>query len=165
MSEMVYQWKPRFNVPVDAQVAGEELERLRVRNNGQLTPPSVVRAAEPEDSPLHPAFEWDDEEAAQKFREDQARYMLRGITVSVERDGEAAKPIRAFVNVEADDDSRGYIDVITAMSDKALRQQVLARAKQELDDWRNRYNEYAELAGVFEAIDRLEGHGLLVPNG
>lgn len=149
---MIYKWKPQAGIQVDAQVAGERLEELRVRNNGQLTPRAVVDDARPEQAPLHPAFEWRDEVAAEKYREDQARYMLRQITVTLPEEDKERPPIRAFVNVRVED-SQSYTHVAHALSDAELRQQVLARAWRELQDWRQRYKELEELADVFSAID------------
>jgi len=152
---MVYKWKSRASIPVDPQVAGETLEGLRVRNNGQLTPRAVVDEASAEDSPLHPAFEWDDDAAAAAYREDQARYLLRSITVTVQDQEAFETPVRAFVTVRQDD-SAAYTSIGHAMSDQELRQQVLQRAWQELEAFRQRYHDFEELALVVSAIDRVE---------
>lgn len=71
------------------------------------------------------------------------------MTVLEEGDGE---PVRAFVVVTIDD-SEGYQSLRVAMSDEAMRQQVVARAKRELAEWRERYRELNELAKVFAALD------------
>lgn len=150
---MTYKWKPQVSIPVDPQVAGIELENLRVRNNGRLTQEDVVACAEPEESPLHPAFEWNDRKAAEEYRLQQAGYMIRSITIAPESDGAvSSQPIRAFVNVVRDED-RSYTSVAHAMSDEDLRKQIIARAWKELDDWRARYNELVEFAKVFSLIE------------
>lgn len=150
---MVYRWKDAASVKVDAQAAGEELERLRIRANGRLDSRDVVEAARAADSPLHPAFEWNDAKAAERWRHEQAGYMIRSIEVVVDRpDGEAA-PIRAFVSVKRDED-RSYTSVAHAMSDADLRAQVIADALKELVAWRDRHAELTELAAVFVAIDQ-----------
>ena len=154
---MIYQWKPksRVGIAIDAQAAGEALETLRVRNNGQLTPTAVVTAAKAKRSVLHSAFEWNDGKAASLYREDQARYLLRSITVMVDEDAEEPKPIRAFVSV-TQDESQSYTSIAHAMSDEGLRQQVLDRAWKELKDFRERYRDYKELAEILAAIDNTE---------
>lgn len=149
---MVYKWKPQAGIKVDAQAAGEHLEQVRVRNNGQLTPRAVVDDARDAGSPLHPAFEWDNVTAAEAYREDQARYLLRMIVVTSTAEGAEIKPTRAFVNVEMEGDT-AYTHIVHAMSDAELRQQVLKRALRELTDWRNRYAELQELADLFAQID------------
>lgn len=52
----------------------EELTNLNAK--GRLTPASVLRRARNENSPMHSYFEWDDAEAAEKFRIEQARTLI-----------------------------------------------------------------------------------------
>lgn len=149
---MVYQWKPGSRITLDAQVAGEELERIRARTNGLLTAPVVVDAARHPTSPLHNAFEWADDVAAERYREVQARELIRALVVAV-KPADAERSIRAFVCVERDD-ATGYTSLRSAMSDAELRRQVVQRAWRELAQWRERYEGYAELAEVFAVVDR-----------
>lgn len=151
---MIYRWKDGARFGVDAQKAGTELERIRVRHNGRLEPEWVVHAAKSERNPLHPLFEWDDTVAAQNWRVDQARGVIRSVEVVVEQ-AEESTPIRAFVSVIRGND-RSYTSVEHAMSDPALRQQVLRAALKELEAWRSRYAELVELANVFAAIDEAQ---------
>ncbi len=150
---MEYSWKPKAMIPVDAQVAGDTLEALRIANNDRLTPEMVVDAARDENSPLHPAFEWDDGVAAEAYRASQAGYMIRCIVATVTVDGGEPKTIRAFVNVERDED-RSYTNIVHAMSDAELRAQIVERAWRELLGWKSRYEEYDELAKVVSTIGR-----------
>ncbi|MBO9380014.1 hypothetical protein GG804_24920 [Sphingomonas histidinilytica] len=150
---MVYQWKDATHAIVDAQIAGEELERIRVRQNGRLDAKDVVDASRPADAPLHEAFEWDDETAAEAYRLDQARYLIRHIDVVVEKTAADPVAVRAFVSVKRDED-RSYTSVQHAMSDVDLRAQVVAAALAELDAWRKRHAELVELARIFACIDQ-----------
>jgi hypothetical protein len=68
---------------VSAQVAGQELERLR-KADGRVNAAEIVAAAAPEDAPLHPVFEWNDSLAAQQHREHQARCLVRRVQVLTE---------------------------------------------------------------------------------
>lgn len=148
---MIYQWA-RTVPGIDAQVAGEELERIRTRHNGRLEADMVVEASKKPTAPLHAAFEWDDKKAAQGFRLDQARYIIRSVTVQIDEQAES-DPVRAFVSVVRDDD-RSYTSTAHALSDPELRQQVLQKALRELEAWQQRYAELVELASVFAAIDQ-----------
>lgn len=149
---MIYQWKPEARVKVDAQVAGDELERIRTWDNGRLDAKNVVEVSRDPGAPLHPAFEWDDEQAAEAYRIEQAKYMIRSIVVQQAPDQTEAQPIRAFVSVVRDK-GRSYTAVGHAMADPDLRRQVLLKALQELEAWRSRYAELVELANVFAAIE------------
>lgn len=83
-----------FGVP--AQVAGEELAKI-YDANGVIKPEAVVNAARPNDAPLHPAFEWDDPIAAEKYREWQSRCLIKAVTIIP---AEQEQKQIAFVNVQ-----------------------------------------------------------------
>lgn len=157
---VIYGWRPGSRVNLDPQKAGEALNRLEKAHNGLLEPEMVVEAARPEDSPLHPHFEWDDTKAAGLYRVDQARELIRAVTIDISHSNIEPRTIRAFVNLEVDG-QQGYMSTPRAMSDVDLRKQVLARAFAELEAWRARHAELSELARVFSAID--ETRGLLKP--
>jgi hypothetical protein len=65
---------------IDAQEAGEELERIKQRD-GTIVPAAVVDEARPEDAVLHPVFNWNDPDAAEKYREIQARQLIKRVRV------------------------------------------------------------------------------------
>lgn len=149
---MIYNWKPRAQIKIDAQAAGAELENIRLAHNGRLETGDVVSAARDKASVLHDHFEWDDVAAAEKFRLEQAGYLIRSIEVIVE-EGDVANPIRAFVSVTRDSD-RSYTSIQHAMSDDELRQQVIAQAWSELEAWRQRHAELIEFAAIFSVVDQ-----------
>jgi hypothetical protein len=153
-SGMVYEWKPKARCPVKAQVAGEELEKIRVRD-GILTTGAVVKAARPKKSPLHPAFDWDDKIAAAKWRDEQASYMIRNITVKIADEDEDSEPTRAFYSVREDDDNH-YQSLAVAFRNKETRAQILNRALEELETWERRYEHLVELAAMFSTIKRAK---------
>ena len=66
----------------------EALKEIAKRDGGLLRPAAVVDAARDEKSPLHGAFEWDDTEAAQKYRLLQAQSLIRSFKVEIERNGQ-----------------------------------------------------------------------------
>lgn len=150
-----YQWKPgkRFGVP--AAVAGASLESIRRANAGSLTPAAVVDAARDPTHPLHPAFCWDDTEAAERWREQQARVLINSVRVVVTRsDGQSVRV--AFVSVVNPLGERGYQPSSVVMGTPDLRAQALADALAALDGWRCRYSHLEELAEVFAAIDKVK---------
>ena len=51
---------------------------------GRLTPDAVVNAARDSENPLHPHFEWDDTKAAEAHRRNQARTLIKTVTLSVQ---------------------------------------------------------------------------------
>lgn len=149
-----YKWKPGAHLKINARIAGTELERIRTKHNGRLTPNDVLEEAKARSSPLHKAFVWDDTEAAHKFRLGQASYLIRSIEVVVSASkSKPAGNVRAFVSVKRERD-RSYTSISHAMSDVELRQQVVADALKELQAWRQRYEKLSEFSKVFAAIDK-----------
>lgn len=151
-----YRWKP--NVPsmwtkLDPQAIGAEVERLEREHQHKLTPEEIVRAATDQTSVLHPAFEWDDVRAAERFRIDQARQLISLIDVVIIKPDQTEGQIRAFVSVTSDE-GRGYVSTVHALADEGLRKQVIHRAWQELEAWRHRHAELTEFGQIFSAIDQ-----------
>lgn len=151
---MVYEWK--FPMPVDAQIAGEELARIEGEHNS-LTPELVLEESREENAVLHPCFEWDDSIAAEKYRLEQAGCLLRNIVITVTKTAEEVDApkdvkVRAYVNVS--EEKKGvYVPIKTALSQENYRKRVLENALSELRMFQNKYAIYAELAGVCKAID------------
>jgi hypothetical protein len=151
---MIYEFKPRTQCEVPAQVVGETVERI-VAVHGGITPPMLVEEARPPDAPLHPAFEWDDRVAGEKYRQEQAGYILRMLVVRQVDDDPLPEPMRAFVSVETPQGDNRYVGLVHAMSDVELRNQIVERAWRELLQWRSRYARYEEFANIFRAIDEV----------
>jgi len=93
MSKRTYRWQGKsWGIPAD--VAAAELERIRKEQG--LTAEAIVAEAEPDSSPLHPAFQWDDVEAGHEYRLIQARRLARSVSVIVGK----AEPRSLYVNVK-----------------------------------------------------------------
>jgi hypothetical protein len=60
-----------------------ELKKIEDKSGG-LNPKSVVEAARMKDHPLHSKFTWDDSEAAEKWRLEEARALIASVKVEVE---------------------------------------------------------------------------------
>lgn len=59
------------------------LAGIRARR-GELTARTVVDEATPEDSPIHPCFEWDNTKAADSYRLQQASTLIRAVITYVD---------------------------------------------------------------------------------
>ena len=148
-----YKWKPYSRVGVPAQTVGERLDYLRKKYK-RLTPQIIVSDAKPKDSVLHKAFEWNNNKAADLYRVDQARYMMRSIVICTLPTGEKCKPTKMWISIrsEKDKNKREDIHIYDAMSNPKLRRIVLKQALDELQQWKRRYEDYVELAEIFQAI-------------
>lgn len=144
---MVYSWK--YPLPVKAQEAGEFIESLEEKH-GKVTPKILLDASRNEDALLHRCFEWDDTQAAEKYRETQAGLILRNITVTVEAvEDERPKVVRAFVR--ATEEKHSYISIISVMGNEHLRESLLQSALDELRQFQRKYADLQELSEVFAA--------------
>ena len=144
---MVYQFKAGSHIRADAQVAGEMCERLAAE--GRLDAKTLVEENRPEDAPLHGEFEWDNDAAADRWREHQARHIINCLTVKVEE----REPIRAFFSIERSDPQYKHIDSI--MRSKSETESLLEMALSELRAFERKYAQLEQLAKVFYAIEEL----------
>lgn len=146
---MSYQWKEGSHVKGDAELAAKVCKELEAQGN--LNAAALVEASKAEDAPLHDMFEWDDTVAAQKYREVQAREIIRSITVVTE---DRPLSYRQFSSVG----NSVYVSTTSALSRDETRKIVLSTAMRELEAFRRKYQTLSELLGLFSAIDEvLEG--------
>ena len=145
---MTYQWKLPGVIPVDAQTAGDELERV-YKKRGDIKPSTLVEESRPASAPLHCCFEWDDAIAAEKYRESQASYLIRSI-VTVCEDADAPVVTRAFVNV-----GESYKPISVVVNEPKQLEALLSTALRELEAFRRKYAALNQLKPVFAAIEQL----------
>ena len=149
-----YMFKEAMRISnVDAQVVGDMCEELS--NTIGLTPKTLLDANRDVDTPLHDYFEWRDDVAAEKYREEQARYVIRSIVVIPD---DVEKPeVRAYCSVLVDSKPE-YKHVDTVVKSVDFTQQMLENAKRELFAFQTKYNalkDYVELSDVFTSIEKL----------
>lgn len=136
-------------MPVDAQVAGEELRRI-YQEKGRLDAPDIVNESRPEGAPLHPCFEWNDAVAAEKYRETQAQNIVRSVVVVHENQSNEPVEVRAFVNVQ-----ETYRPIEVVVNSEEQMKELLKSAFSELKSFEKKYAALSQLAPVFEAIQKL----------
>lgn len=139
-----YAWVQGSKMSGDPNVVGEVCARLE--REGRLSASELVNESRDEASPLHGMFEWDDEVAAEKYREVQAGKIIRSIVVKVE---DSPLPFRAFSSLKP----QQYVSTKNALSREDTRRVLLDSAKRELEAFRRKYRALEELAEVFDAID------------
>lgn len=131
-----------------------ELKRLAAINGGVLQPRAVVEAARDAVSPLHRFFTWDDSEAAEKYRLQQARQLL---SVAVEYEPRTERHIDVFASLPTDrlNPGGGYRLTVDVLSDDHARAQLLHAARDDMRRFVNRYRELTELADLFQQMQAL----------
>lgn len=109
----------------------EELLRLQTEE-GSLRPDDVVYAARDPDSILHTLFEWDDTLAAEKYRKNQARRLIRDVYVE-HVVGQRIIPTRAFVHNETAGREPEYQSIQVVKDDRdKVRQTLLANLRRSV---------------------------------
>lgn len=161
---MVYKFKLGSYKGLDAQKTGEELERIRLSEGGKLATHTVWREAKKKSSPLHNAFTWDVDKAAEERWADQARSLIRAV-VEVEGDAERT----AFINVcvrsaatEIQDEAveRYYQAVRVVASSPVEYESALAASRTRLASAQNALQELLGLASkkAKPSIKRAQKH-------
>lgn len=138
----------------NADAVGKHLDELRERCRGELTPKDVVDAARSHNSPLHTFFEWSDTKAAEQYRLQQARGLIRAVVAVVVSAGAPAQRVQAFVHVP-ESGAPHYRSVDHAMSQDRTREMVLRQAFKEFQAWRKRWEHLDELGDLFKAGQQL----------
>lgn len=99
---------------------------------------------------MHKRFTWDDGEAAEKWRIQEARTIIASVTITPREN----ITVRAYVNLKSDRISEPtYRPTMTVMDDAMMQAELLAMAKSELGSIRRKYAMLTELAKVWSAID------------
>ena len=162
-----YKWRDGFVTKTDPLVAGRELERIAKRDQ-EVVPLTLVEESRPIDAPLHESFEWDDSEAAELYREDQAKRLIGALKVVFVRNDteEPLPPVRAYVSVVDEPGlemyeptlpkMRHYRPIVKVMSAEDLRDQYRRQAFDTLCSWRERYADIEDFARIFQEIDALK---------
>lgn len=149
---MKYEWKLPGVVPVSAETAGAEFERIYAKY-GKLDSEIVVEESKAESSPLHACFEWDDAKAASEYRRTQASHMIRLLVTTAETtDTKDVVPVRAFVTTK----ESGFQPLTVVLQSPNMYDEMMRNALNELKSFRRKYETLKALTPVFDAIAEVE---------
>lgn len=113
------------------------------REHGELTPALVVAEATNPDHALHSRFEWNDGEAARKWREEQAGQLIRSVRITfMAADGPA--DLRAFVAVREPQSSSVYRPTEEVVADPFARELLLREMERDWKVFKRRYSHMVE---------------------
>lgn len=142
-------WKPGSRYGADAQKVADEIFSI----GDSATPVQILEKARDSQSELHKCFDWNDAEAAEKWRLQQARNIVCNL-VYKETSSEPSPSIRLFFKTDSES---GYKPTSLILQNKDEYQKMLSRALAELNSFKTKYKTLSELDGVFDAIDQLTG--------
>lgn len=104
----------------------KRINELASKNDGRVTPDMVVADAKRVTSPLHSLFDWDDSEAAHKWRIEQARTIIRSVKVTVTVDRKQVSTVAYVRDPRADSKIQGYRAVEAIRESKTDSREALA---------------------------------------
>jgi hypothetical protein len=137
------------------EVAGKEIDRLLAKYHNNLPAKKVVDEARPSSSPIHKAFNWNDHAAAEAHRLEQARHLLRSVTVIILPSKNRPFEVRVTTALRDKKNPTQSLYGSTAyiLSDPEKRAMAIELAYSELLAVRRKYAHLQELRTIFEAID------------
>jgi len=135
-------------------------EILEIKDKKGLTASTLLESAKKKKSKLYDMFEWEDSIAGEKWRLHQARLLINEVKIIVED-----KEMYAFENISVSVDSkegiensreREYKPIIEIMNNEDYRKQLVSRALEEVNYWKERHSELSELVPIFNSIKNFE---------
>jgi len=149
---MVFTWKSGSRIKADPVQAAKVMNELADAN--ELDAANLVRVSEPEDAPLHDEFDWDDEQAAGRWREHQARHLINCLVQYDENEDRAQQPVRVYFQVEEASSNYEKLDVIVRSEDKAKK--LLKQALNELIAYKRKYAALLQQCDAVKEMDSLQ---------
>ena len=141
---MEVKWRIEGIYKADAQKVAEEI------GDNRISPQELLEKARDVNSELHKCFEWNDSIAAEKYRLQQARGILINLVYKEKESN--AEPVRTF---QITSQRNVYQPTVSFLVQEDEYQNLLTRAKSELESFKKRYHTLSELQEVFEAIELI----------
>jgi len=137
----------------NAQIA----EKLReLEKDGRLLPADVLEEARNPDSPLHGHFEWDDTEAAAKYRLSQARALIRTVKLNVTVRSVPLSVVGYVRDPDLQTKDAGYRNVLSLRSDEDSARLAIIEEMKRVSNAIRRAKSIAAVLGMVEEIERIE---------
>ena len=137
-------WRIEGIYKADAQKVADEI------GDNRISPKELLEKARDVNSELHKCFEWNDGIAAEKYRLQQARGILINLVYN-EKESKV-EPVRMF---QITTQKNVYQPTVQFLVQEDEYQNLLKRAKSELESFKKRYHTLSELQEVFEAIELI----------
>ena len=152
---LIVTWEPEYEFlfhGADAQRVYEEIVSI----GPSATPEQIVGKGRDERTELHRCFTWDDREAAEKWRKEEARSITHHLRIRKAVDADEKEPApRVFVKTE---NNVGYRSIEFVVKNDDEYQQLLQRALGELLAFKKKYSilsERDELQSLINAVEAM----------
>jgi hypothetical protein len=152
--EPVYKFAPGYCAPVPAQTIGETFERYK-DERGEIDFDTLIEDQRPDGAPMHFCLPWDDAECGRQARLAVAKRLAVCYVVVKSAEMPAKEGKRVNVAIGTPLTGSHYVTMAVAMSDKEIRERLLARLESELRGVMERYKKAKEMAAFYEAIEKI----------
>ncbi len=132
----------------------KELKQLE-NERGELTPQSVVERAHDPESLLHEYFTWDDQEAAYKWRLEQARRLIRSVRLQINETQTNIRSVAYVRDPSKPDKETGYVSTASIRTDKERAREAVKAEIDRAISCMSRAYEVAHAVGMANEIDSL----------
>ena len=148
--EIINSWKIE-KYPVSADVAKAELDRI-YEKHGKVTVKNLVDESRDVTAALHSCFEWRDDIAAEKYRQEQAGDLIRCL-VTVEKTTTESDPIivRAYVKT-----TENYEPISVSLKSEDKYSVLIQDVLNDIFWFKRKYSNFTKLKEVFDAMDKFE---------
>lgn len=131
----------------------ELLTKMARRNGGMLEIDDVLKEAEDKSSILHKHFEWDDSEAADLYRRQQARALIQKCKIQLVETEPVM--IRAFVSLPTDrTNGGGYRLMSEVVTDDSMKEEMIRDIQLTIARWNKKLHLLD--SGIAELLGELE---------
>lgn len=116
-----------------------------------VTAKDVVAFAQDPTTELHKCFEWDNEKAAEKWREHTARNIIRALVY--DHSDEETQETVSFRIFSRDSENKVYKQTLRMVTVENEYARLLEDAMRELEVFRRKYSQLVELESIIEEIN------------
>lgn len=151
MVQTVIKWSINGIFKADANKCYQEIQQI----GDEVKPEQVLAKAKDKQSELHKCFDWNDSSAAEKYRIEQAKSVIRHLIV-IQKDDEDEKtePVQFRVMMKNErTHGSGYKQTIVMVRDEDEYKKLLENAYAELRSFKQKYSCLTELAEIIALID------------
>ena len=162
MAAFEYRYRVDGLVKAPPQVAGQICDDI-MDENGYVAPERLVDVSRPVTAPLHNEFEWNNDVAAEKYRNEQARQIIKNIVrVEISEEAGEPKPIKCWVNSErafvpTDERLHRYVTLEAALTNQDWRKNLIETAKRDMRSFIAKYRRLTELANIIDEMNNFLG--------
>jgi len=142
----------------DVQEIGEFIDSCEDKSTRGI----LEKIKKSKDHKIYSLIEWDKNKASDLYQLQRVREIVAHIEIKIIRLGDY-KPTNLNVSVSAftsvhpvNSEERVYVPFEEGMNKQVYREQIIKRAKTELRNWVEKYNQYKELETIIQTLQQIK---------